>query len=637
MAQINTPLNRQVAQRLEYIDDIHELSTESDARSREAKDSADKSSHLSDVTAKQLTESLKEGDQPAETQAARVNGVTGEVSETLPARLDKDYGETTAQLAHTEQNKFKSSLVNHKKPKGYITLVDDDGHKGVYTKLAPLLRQYRIKMTSAVITDRNHGFPIPGLPAYNPNGAFMSYEMMRELYEEGLIEFVCHTHTHNINHRLTDMTVEEMHHELKTNQDIIRRLGWNHRHLVYPFGSQNAAVRDVVRQYFDSAFVTSGGVISAPFDQYRMNRVGVDAPHTANDVKARIDEAVRQNTWVVLMTHVDQYGGLDLNKLREIIEYALSQGYEFVTVEKGIQEFGNLAQFGNTTICHNGKIHGNELGKVKIAAFQEYRPNAPMTDFEPRKITIDHSRLADMAAYNLPNPVPGVVTTYRHAEDQYSYQTYTSVYTSSEHRVWYRRWDWNNKVWGKWYTTNGYEFAFFGEYPNNAPMTAFPINKVIHLKVRQVDASEYNITADTSIGGIYGKIEVYRDPEEAYSYQKFTAVNRDHVFYRTWNRTNNTWNKWSAKDFEFFARIDDYENNAPITDFPYRKIIQLKVRMMDAADYGLPSTYAGIIEVYRDPEEYYSYQKFVAPRQKKELFRYWDLDNNRWSSWSSAE
>lgn len=100
---LQTPLNRQVRARLGDIADIHELSTESDARSKEAKESADLSTHKSDVTAKQLTEALKEGDQPAETQAARVNGVTGEVAETLPARLDKDYAETTAQLAQTEQ------------------------------------------------------------------------------------------------------------------------------------------------------------------------------------------------------------------------------------------------------------------------------------------------------------------------------------------------------------------------------------------------------------------------------------------------------------------------------------------------------------------------------------------------------
>lgn len=100
---LQTPINRQIRARLNKIDDIHELSMESDARSKEAKESADLSAHKSDVTAKQLTEALREGDQPAEVQAARVNGVTGEVAETLPARLDKDYAETTAQLAQTHE------------------------------------------------------------------------------------------------------------------------------------------------------------------------------------------------------------------------------------------------------------------------------------------------------------------------------------------------------------------------------------------------------------------------------------------------------------------------------------------------------------------------------------------------------
>src|SRR5690606_9322984 len=59
----------------------------------------------------------------------------------------------TKQLAQTEHEVFKTSLVNHKATGFKVWWIDDDGHKGVYTKIAPWLREYGIKMSSAVITN----------------------------------------------------------------------------------------------------------------------------------------------------------------------------------------------------------------------------------------------------------------------------------------------------------------------------------------------------------------------------------------------------------------------------------------------------------------------------------------------------
>src|SRR5699024_1426313 len=154
----------------------------------------------------------------------------------------------TSQLAETDDELFKSSLVNHKVGGFNVWWIDDDGHKGVYTKLAPLLREYGIKMSAAIITNRPHGFPIAGLPAYDPNSQFMSFEQMKELENEGIVEFVPHSHTHDLNHRYTDMTLDEIHDDMSTCKNIIRQLGWNYKDLVFPFGAHNAQVREIARQ-----------------------------------------------------------------------------------------------------------------------------------------------------------------------------------------------------------------------------------------------------------------------------------------------------------------------------------------------------------------------------------------------------
>src|SRR5690625_2545375 len=92
----------------------------------------------------------------AEIVAARTNAKTNKNYNTIGRRLDDEYGNITQQLADTEEEIFYNSLVNHKKGKFKVLWIDDDGHAGVYTKIAPLLRQYSIKASAAIITNRGH-------------------------------------------------------------------------------------------------------------------------------------------------------------------------------------------------------------------------------------------------------------------------------------------------------------------------------------------------------------------------------------------------------------------------------------------------------------------------------------------------
>src|SRR5699024_9996541 len=250
-----------------------------------------------------LPPSASEGDTRMTRDTGKVYRYDGsiwqEIQEIDATAINEVDSRMNTKIKNKEDEDFKKSLVNHKKNRKIITWVDDDGHRGVYDKLAPLLRKHTIKMNSAVITNKPHGFPIRGLPSYDPNSKYMSHTEMEELRNEGIVEFVCHTHTHNNNHRLTDMTTKEMHEELRTNRDIIRTLGWDYKHFVYPFGAYNSDVQDDVRQYFDAAFTTKIGLVEDPLDNYAISRVKLDAPHTASEVIAKIDEADEKDTWII--------------------------------------------------------------------------------------------------------------------------------------------------------------------------------------------------------------------------------------------------------------------------------------------------------------------------------------------------
>ena len=180
-----------------------------------------------------------------------------------------------SQLAENEEKIFYKSMVNHKKSKGMITWIDDDANRGVYTRLRPLALEYGITFTSSVITDRPHGFPGDSRPW---NNAYIHYNEMVQMHNEGTAEFVSHSHSHR---NLTTLTPEEIHDDMKKSQDTLKKLGFNHRVFVYPFGGENATVRNIARQYFDCAIdvYNEGGPVGSyvkkPMNQININRMNV--------------------------------------------------------------------------------------------------------------------------------------------------------------------------------------------------------------------------------------------------------------------------------------------------------------------------------------------------------------------------
>lgn len=447
-------------------------------------------------------------------------------------------------LTKIEENEDKidtrrayQSLVSKRTNKPMITWIDDDGHVGVYDKLVPLLREYGIKMTSAIVTNFGHGFPLKGAVPHDPK--FMSYEQMKEIEDEGLLEYVCHTHTHNIQHKLTDMTEEELHEELSTNQNIIRELGWNHRHLVYPFGEFNDNVIRVVKQYFDSAFNTRGGtgpfnvgnIPEYPFNQFAISRVRCDAPSELEDIKKMIDKAVAENKWIIVYTHIDQYGGLDIAKMRGVIEHALSQGLEFVSVEEGINEYGNLAQLKDLTISADGQVFSDKLGVVQYNSNLGDN-NLSRDNFLENKFEVKRIRGVDAPDYKLPGA--GILITFKNSESAYDFQKFIQTNGQAVDDL-MRYTDRTTGQWSDWQYNHSY-VRKDDELNPNSPLTSFPVNKVSLIKVISTEAGNYGLPGA-------GMVEVYRDQEDGYSFQRFNPHNstKNGVYTRKYD---NGWAAW---------------------------------------------------------------------------------------------
>ena len=402
-----------------------------DAKATNALNLSESADTLSKSVQEQFNQVVIDGDSSVEAAQARVDA-SGQTNPTLKARLDKEHNEVTAQLAQTEQQQFKNSPVSHKSQRPLIVWIDDDAHKGVYTKIAPLLREYNIKMTSALITGAEIGLPVENVPDRVDGTSIMPYEQMKELHDEGIVEFVSHTHTHDADNRLTQMTEASLRFEFSETQRVLKALGFNHRHLVYPFGTENSFVQRIASEYFDSAVHIRGGYVGRNMNQYKINRQSMDSTDF-DAIKAEMDKAIETNTGLILMSHIDQYGGLDLSKVRQVIEYAQTNGMEFVTLSEFVQEKGNLLQFGENKITANGDIFGGKIGTVQRR--QDITHDGDLYQFEENKLTITRITPSNAVAYGLPTSC--TLLTYRDEQIGYSFQkAIFSDGTPSRRRVW---------------------------------------------------------------------------------------------------------------------------------------------------------------------------------------------------------
>ena len=341
-----------------------------------------------------------------ETIDARVDA-TGVSHTTLKDRLDKEQQEVTAQLAQTGKisgkNKFDTRGVfrGYDTSKGMITIIDDDIPQEVYTKLKPIAEEYNIPITCAVVTSvvgknaPTNGDMYPGKPA-------LTLDQMRELQEIGF-EFVSHTHSHA---RLNTLSSEQIREEFEKSRKWLWENGFDgSTAMVYPYGAFNQTVLDEVDKYYESGFNIDHGesiVLKAPLKRpFDIKRV---ATNNLSKVKRFIDEVADNGGWVVPLTHVwfDDWSEIEF---REMIEYALARGLEFVSVREGLKRFSDGTSPSDTVLS---------LNSLPVTV------NTPISEFPDNKITYRRMRASELVGF--PNGAGGMLVTHKLSDDWYTWK-----------------------------------------------------------------------------------------------------------------------------------------------------------------------------------------------------------------------
>ncbi|HEY7910121.1 MAG TPA: polysaccharide deacetylase family protein, partial [Thermomicrobiales bacterium] len=143
-----------------------------------------------------------------------------------------------------------------------IVLTFDDGYRDFYDQAWPVLKQYGLKASSAVITN----FVDKG---DRGDTMYMNWNMVKELDRSGMVEIASHTLSHP---DLSRTAPAQRWLELSQSKQIIeQQIGHPCTAFVYPSGKYDGAtVSDATRAGYQIAFTTNDGKVRVPQDSGAM-------------------------------------------------------------------------------------------------------------------------------------------------------------------------------------------------------------------------------------------------------------------------------------------------------------------------------------------------------------------------------
>ena len=183
-------------------------------------------------------------------------------------RCSNEYAILESHLEYVSQNYTSLFPTQEQLPKNAICLVFDDGYYDFYKFIFPMLKKYNLKALLAVVPSvtlesSTTEDTLRLAPEHNnlfkeyKNGAFCTYEELREMQESALVQIASHSLTH-INLLEDGVNLNE---ELKTSKDILeQKLNTKVESFVFPFGKYNKKVLDETKKHYKYAFRIGNGI-----------------------------------------------------------------------------------------------------------------------------------------------------------------------------------------------------------------------------------------------------------------------------------------------------------------------------------------------------------------------------------------
>lgn len=455
-------------------------------------------------------------------------------------QFKEDIATVTSGLA---SNVSQNKNTQHTLRRPIVTFITDDGAIEDWTKLKPLSETYGIPFVAALFT----------------NGGGMSQEQILTLQDTYGWEIASHT----VNHvsMATLATEAKIELECKQSKEILTERGYKVKNMVYPYGSADERVRRIAKKYYNCGVKVSGGVNTGVLPSFSIARVALgsyfDVGNTLADYKAKVDEAVAKNGWLVFMIHPasSEHDATQQSYLEQVIQYIQSLNVDVLTLDEGYKIFGNTMESGDYLGTTSG-IAVSKDGQYanlpnNFQLFYKYPlnnslvwtgvSNATLVTAFPRYVASSSTfTIADAGGFPTSS---GTLTTYRlNPDDDFSFQIWYDISGSRMYRrrcvsgVW-QAWD-EYLLTSNFAGTQSYNVdATLNKYTADQLITAYPNNRITSFYFNAAGATGYPDSA--------GIVTTYRFGGNGYSRQEVRGYNKNAIWSRYVSDVDGSWTAWA--------------------------------------------------------------------------------------------
>ncbi|MFI7583246.1 polysaccharide deacetylase family protein [Kocuria sp. M1N1S27] len=249
-----------------------------------------------------------------------------------------------------------NALVENPAPSPQVSFTFDDGFLSSLTEAAPTLQKYGLTGTNYVTTGCVGMTTVPNSCRANQNVPYMTWDQIQELQDDYGWEIGGHTVTHRClasagnGCQANRLTAAEVDAELADSKSALAAHGIDATAFAPPYGDYDQTVMATAAKYYSSmrGFADTGNNYW-PYSDYLLQNVPVQVGVTPVDtLKAEVDEAIANNTWVVFTFHeiaADpsqdpgdyEYGTAELDELAAYVQTKVAAGeIENVNVSDGL-------------------------------------------------------------------------------------------------------------------------------------------------------------------------------------------------------------------------------------------------------------------------------------------------------------
>jgi peptidoglycan/xylan/chitin deacetylase (PgdA/CDA1 family) len=241
-------------------------------------------------------------------------------------------------------------------PAPLVSFTFDDGMASVLTQAAPTLQKYGLTGTSYIITNCVGMTTVPNTCRASTDVPYMTWAQITQLQNTYGWEIGSHTVDHQClvstgdDCQATKLTAAQVDAELANSKTALASHGFNATAFAPPYGDYDmSAVAQVAKYYSSMRGFADTGNNPWPLGDYLLRNIPAQEVTTpVATLKAKVDEAIANKTWVVFTFHDIrptpsqtpddyQYGTAELDQLAAYVKTKVTAGQiKNVNVSKGL-------------------------------------------------------------------------------------------------------------------------------------------------------------------------------------------------------------------------------------------------------------------------------------------------------------